>query len=230
MLEDTWFKVLLIGVILAGFRGSSVQAQGEPLNVMVTPSHPWNVTGDDMARLRAFYHGVGFEFEPTDAVAQGLREIGVQRLRLINIDGTLKQVREDGSVEIEWSPHLEGQLAYCRQWGFTPHLIIGQVLQPAVAEGAPGDQRLESHWPAYEKYVYAFFDHVLREHGFADAYWEVANEPDINGAAWLTKATYPNGAWLGLKASRPILSPFSSARPTSSARRCRYSGMRCPSR
>lgn len=169
-------------------------AQGEPLHALVTPGNPWNVTDDDMARLRSFYTGVGFEFEPTEAVARGLQGIGVRRLRLINIDGRLTGMKEDGSPEIEWSPHLKRQLLYCRQYGFTPHLIIGHVLQAPLAQGSPSDQRLDGHWAVYEKYVYAFLDHVLREEGFADAYWEVGNEPDINGAAWLRKAKYPNGA------------------------------------
>ena len=168
-------------------------ATENPLPLVVQAQVDYSSTGgEDMARLREIASGSTFEVATVPAMYERLRAIGWRYLRLINVDTNFVRVGEDGQPVYEWSGHLQEGLRACKDLGATPHLIIGHLRPSALPK--PADQWTEADWRLYEQYIYDFFYYVLDEWGFKEAYWEVANEPDINGASWLTTQSYSNSA------------------------------------
>lgn len=96
-------------------------------------------------------------------------------------------------LRFNFSSLLPG-LQDCRKYHLSPHIIVGQRSQIALANQKEGGVYGVSDWSLYEEYAYAFLKFVMIDQGFSQADFEVANEPDINGASWLLPVKLPSGA------------------------------------
>ena len=166
-----------------------------PLTVCL--SEPESVTGgDDIARLKHLASGVGWEFSPTAATTAGLKRIGIKTIRCINVD-LPGRFAKDGQYVIKEPNYLLANLATCREVGARPHVVaaagVPDELRLAERDLPPGERGLmgsqlrkaafgPTDWLRFRNYCKAFFRYVLMTKGFADAEFEVGNEPDIGGA------------------------------------------------
>jgi hypothetical protein len=130
----------------------------------------------------------------------GLVQIGTRRLRLINVDiNNLLAVAPDGTLQLQWSYHLNQGLALCREHNWIPHIIIGHVVPPPLAlQGPDGRVYGPSSWTIYDQYIQAFLEYVVVSQGFTETEWEVGNEMSIPSQNWVapvlpTSATDPAG-------------------------------------
>jgi xylan 1,4-beta-xylosidase len=151
--------------------------------------------GDDIARLRHLVSGVGWEFSPTTATTERLKHIGIKTIRCINVD-LPGQFNKDGQYVIKEPNYLQANLATCRQVGARPNVVIAvtppEALRlteqdlPSAERGVLGSQLKTNvcgptDWTRFRNYCKAFFQYVLVTQGFADAEFEVGNEPDTGG-------------------------------------------------
>ncbi len=173
-------------------------ARQEPLEVSLTVrlGNPVSVSGgDDIARLRHLASGVGWEFSPTPATTEGLKHIGIKTIRCINVD-LPGHFTQDGQYVVKEPNYLLANLATCRAVGARPHVVMAvrppDALQlteqdlPAAERGVLGSQLKKAvfgptDWTRFRNYCKAFFQYVLITQGFADAEFEVCNEPDTGG-------------------------------------------------
>jgi xylan 1,4-beta-xylosidase len=145
----------------------------EPITMEVRLEHSVGNT----SKLRPLLDGVGYDHDPDDPIAGKLKDIGIKRIRLINVDNQTKVV--DGKLI---APLLDTRLDWCQRYSFIPHIIIGQFI-PRWLSTHQGDIRSgPKDFQAYDDYVRLFFNHVIFQKGFADTTWEVANEPDCGDA------------------------------------------------
>ena len=147
--------------------------------IYVKATNDWNVTADDMERLRDLSGTVGREFEPTAKTDEALKKIGIRMFRCINVAPVAGTFDEEGDFRVGENKILDDHFATCRAVGATPHMILAQwgptivVLPKAVVT----EQGID--WPRYRNYCKALFGHVLIENDFPDAAFEVGCEPDI---------------------------------------------------
>jgi hypothetical protein len=140
--------------------------------------------------------GVGWEFDPDAETTEGLRRIGINAVRCINVDVRDGGYLPDGSYKFPERPaRLAAHLETCRQLKARPHLIIGQAAPKELtisAEDAkerlfimgqtPGKRAYwNGDWEKLHAYWKALYHYVLIERKFPDARFEVGNEPDIDG-------------------------------------------------
>ncbi len=144
--------------------------------------------------------GTSPEYIVSPTGEEGLAQIGTRRLRLINVDiDNLVAVSPDGTLQLQWSYHLNQGLALCREHNWIPHIIIGHVVPPPLAmKGADGRIYGPSSWTIYDQYIQAFLDYVIVSQGFTETEWEVGNEMSIPSQNWVapllpTSATDPAG-------------------------------------
>jgi xylan 1,4-beta-xylosidase len=158
--------------------------------------NPLSVSGgDDVVRLRHLASGVGWEFSPTSRTTEGLKHIGIKTIRCINVD-LPGEFSKDGQYVIKAPNYLLANLATCREVGARPHVVIAvsppEALRlteqdlPAAERGVLGSQLKTNvfgptDWARFRNYCKAFFQYVLITQGFADAEFEVGNEPDTGG-------------------------------------------------
>jgi hypothetical protein len=143
--------------------------------------------------------GVSSDYVVSATAEEGLAEIGNRRIRLINVDDDLIGVAADGSLQLQWSYHLNQGLALCREHHWIPHIIVGHALPVPLAVKAP-DGRLHgpSSWNTYDQYVLALLNYVVLAQGFNETEWEVGNEMSIPSQNWVApvlpaSATDPAG-------------------------------------
>ncbi len=144
--------------------------------------------------------GTSPEYVVSPIGEEGLVQIGIRRLRLINVDiDNLVGVEPDGTLQLQWSYHLNQGLALCREHGWIPHIIIGHVVPPPLAVKAPdGRSYGPSSWTIYDQYIQAFLDYVVVSQGFPETEWEVGNEMNTPSQNWVApvlpaSATDPAG-------------------------------------
>ena len=179
---------------LAGFSAAQLFAA----EIRVNPGVPQNLSpsGDDLAQLKKLTLGVGWEFSPNAETAARLKEIGIRKIRCINVDLLPGSFDAKGNYVVDRTKtsRLDAHLATCRKLGAIPHIIIGQRLPKELAKEVRADsdegrvlglQRNLTAGPTdygkYRNYQLAFFEHVLVTLGCRDAEFEAFNEPDIGG-------------------------------------------------
>ncbi|MHB8066510.1 MAG: hypothetical protein ACYDIC_01270 [Desulfobaccales bacterium] len=107
-----------------------------------------------------------------------MRQIGIKRLRLINVDHGENQV-VGGRLQ---ASRLDKQLQWCKTIGASPHIIIGQGI-PSWLSTHGGDPNYGPRdWTVYADYLANLFQHVILDQQFASATWEVGNEPETLGS------------------------------------------------
>jgi hypothetical protein len=155
----------------------------------------------DLQKMKAVIAGgTSPDYVVSPTGEEGLVKIGTRRLRLINVDSNnLLAVAPDGTLQLQWSYHLNQGLALCREHKWIPHIIIGHVVPPPLAlKGADGRIYGPSSWTIYDQYVQAFLDYVVVSQGFGETEWEVGNEMSIPSQNWVApvlpaSATDPAG-------------------------------------
>jgi hypothetical protein len=169
-------------------------------NIWIKTGSPWSVTGgDDLQRLKGIASAADFEFGPTAETTAALKLVGVKTIRVINAD-VVGSFDKDGKFIVEkGAPYLDGQLDLCRSLGAIPHVIIGglspDLADLSVKEQDVADPALKklvhdgavfgpTDWPKYRSYTEAFIEYVMVTKGFANAEFEVGNEPDIGGGLY----------------------------------------------
>lgn len=164
--------------------------------ITVEPGIYHSVSGqDDLRLIRRYFQGASWELPISSETWQQLRPLGISKIRLINVESGSAVQFEAGKKgpQFNFSSLLPG-LQDCRNYGLRPHIIVGQGPQIALVIQEDGSSYGVSDWSRYEEYAYAFLKFVMVEQGFSQADFEVANEPDINGASWLTPEKLPMGA------------------------------------
>jgi hypothetical protein len=187
---------LVLGVLISV---NFVFGQELPRVVQVKPSVEFNVTKDDMAQLRQLAGGVGWEFEPNDQTNEGLKKIGIKRIRCINVDPLEGKFDATGNFQVDTAAngYLKSQLATCLAVGAQPHVIIATglhsdlVLKEKDFKNQTKDPSLlgmvhtatfgPTDWNKFQNYCQAFFKYVLIDQKFPNACFEVSNEPDVGG-------------------------------------------------
>ena len=163
--------------------------------IRIKPSVDFNVTADDMARLKELAAGVGWEFEPNPETAEGLKRIGVKRIRCINVDPLDGTFDDNGQFHVGKPGYLGAHLDTCRAVGASPHIILATGVHPDLRVKAEDvktdDERLmgmlrssvfgPSDWGRFRSYCKGVFQYVLLDQQFPEAAFEVGNEPDIAG-------------------------------------------------
>ncbi len=188
-------KIIFGLMILCGL----IPVSAEVRVVQIKPSVDFNVTKDDMAHLRQLANGVGWEFEPNDRTNEGLKKIGIKRIRCINVDPLAGKFDEKGNFQVDPSAnsYLHNHFATCRAVGAQPHIIIATGLHPDLVlkekdfKNQTKDPSLlgmvhtatfgPTDWNKFQNYCRAFFKYVLIDQKFPGACFEVSNEPDVGG-------------------------------------------------
>jgi len=183
-----------VAIVLCGPLALGVE---RPAVIRIKPNVAYNVTRDDMARLRELASGVGWEFEPNARTTAGLKHIGIRRIRCINVDPLPGRFDKDGQFHVAKERNrLDAHLDTCRAVGASPHVIIATGMHPDLRVKAEDvkakDERIMGLLKGkvfgprdvgrFRNYCKAYFQYVLIRHKFPDACFEVANEPDIGGA------------------------------------------------
>ncbi len=113
---------------------------------------------------------------------QRLRSIGIRRFRCINVAPLPGEFDDQGAYHVGDHPRLDAHFRSCRSVGASPHMIIApgagqkdgtERLPPGVVTDGGVDRA------RFRNYCKALFRYVLVESGFAQATFEVGNEPDI---------------------------------------------------
>ena len=187
----TFWPVLATALLLTYL--ATVAVGQSPAVSIISPGIDRNITGrDDIAQLKELIAGVGWDFEHNARTEEGLKRIGVRRMRVGNVSGGLPgSFNDKGEFVIDQSKpslRLKWTLDTCRKLGASPHVILAEVL-PAVlvkktADGKP--PAWISHpayhgpndWGKYRSYYKAFMKHILIDQGFPNATFEVGNEAD----------------------------------------------------
>ena len=160
----------------------NVQTPATESVIAVKASKDWNVTADDMQRLGELAGGVGWEFEPRPEMDEGLRLIGIRRIRCINVAPFPGEFDEQGHFRVGDHPRLKAHFRSCRAVGASPHMIIAPGAgqkdgRERLPPGVVTKNRID--WARFRNYCKALFGYVLIESGFAQASFVVGNEPDI---------------------------------------------------
>jgi hypothetical protein len=192
-----FFTPCLLALTLALAASQRAAGQDSPRTIRIKPT-AWSSTGgDDMARLRQLAGGVGWEFEPNAQTTTGLKQIGINRIRCINVDPLTGTFDAQGRFVANAMPNdrLVAHLATCREIGAQPHIILATGLHPDLVLKAADLKTKEpsllgmvhqttfgpTDWGKFRSYCQAYFEYVILTQGFSGACFEVANEPDAGG-------------------------------------------------
>lgn len=210
-MRQNWQRVWGVICLALMLWRNEMPAYGSDNVIQVKTSAPWSVTGeDDLARLQWLMQGVGWEFDPTAETTAFLKKIGTKRIRCINVDPLDGAFGEDGSFTVGDPKRLLSHLNTCREIGASPHVILAVRVHKDLLlktedlqqeqEGQMGqhNKKKESYgpndWEKFQKYCREVFEYVLIEQGFADACFEVGNEPDIGGTIHTAPPSPANGS------------------------------------
>jgi len=168
----------------------------QDLFIKVIQTEALNESGDDISHLKMLAAGVGYEFEPNEKTTEGLKKIGIKRIRCINVDPLPGNFDDQGQFHI--SPvkiSLDSHLDVCRKIKAIPHIVIASGLHPDLRLQAENfdtdDERLfgllkneqfgPTDWNKFRNYIKAYFKYVLITCRMTTAQFEVGNEPDVGG-------------------------------------------------
>jgi len=116
-------KTLLLSSVVLAFAAGPLHAASSDVTVlMLRLGNPKNITnGDDMERLKNLAGGVGWEFQPNQETTSRLVDLGIRRMRCINVDGLVGDFAGDGSFSLQQTPAgLTAHLDTCREIGAQP--------------------------------------------------------------------------------------------------------------
>lgn len=190
----SYCRAAIMTLFLFGGSLVSMVSLGAQL-ITVEPQVQYNVSGqDDLKLMRQFFREATWTSPISSRTWNMLKPLGVSKARLmvesrnsVSVDSTTKELHFDFS-------NLLKALKNCKAYGLIPHIIVGQHPQIALAASIKNGKYYGiSDWAAYEEYAYAFLEFVMIKKGFLQADFEVANEPDINGASWLLQASSKYG-------------------------------------
>ena len=194
--------------IAVAFGGAVLSAGSE---ITINPQQQQSFTGrDDLAQLKHLALAVGWEFVQTsDTVAQ-LKNLGIRKIRCINVEGLSGDFDKDGNYIIDTSKpsRLDAHLKTCAELGAVPHIIIGQnmpktlqikaeIQDDGVSLMGGGKKSLvcgPSDYRLYRNYWAAYFEYVMVTKGFKNAVFEVFNEPDISAVTCPAPPTPERGS------------------------------------
>ncbi len=203
-----WALGISLFVILFSVVGAfDALGQSRGRVIRINPNVAYNLSSrDDIAQLKNLAAGVGWEFEPNEETSKRLKAIGIKRIRCINVDvgGATFDAKGvchlgDGRVV----RLLNANLDTCRVIGASPHVIFAVTL-PEVLKLKPEHADTEdkellglvrsgtygpTDWSKFRAYIKAMLKHVMIDHGFPDAAFEVGNEPE--GGALLPRPPRP---------------------------------------
>ena len=189
--------VLLITLVIDVF-GSFALAQESriksALEITVSPMLRHEVSGkSDIQLMQSYFQGASWEESIPSETWKYLQPLGLTRLRLINVESanSVKIDATTGVVSFNFDSLLLS-LQDCSKYKLIPHIIVGQFPQSALLQTKEETNFGVRDWAIYEQYAYSFLKFVMVEQGFSHADFEVANEPDINGVAWLLPKKLPN--------------------------------------
>lgn len=190
---------------LAALAAASViggEAAGDSL-IAIKTGVPWSETsGDDLARLKSLALNVGWEFNPNAEINQKLKDVGIRYIRCINVDALNGHYEKDGSFAVEGggaTARLDAHLKTCREIGANPHICFNiHVPKKLQVDAKSAEKELglmgqqagrvgfwNGDWAKFKAHAKAYFDYVIVKNGFAEARFEVGNEPDINGQGFM---------------------------------------------
>ncbi|MCQ8119762.1 GH39 family glycosyl hydrolase [Methylomonas rosea] len=157
--------------------------------ITVEPQVQYNVSRyEDIKLMRSYFQEASLENPISKGPMKRLAPLGISKARILNvespnslsIDPTTKQFR------FSFSSRLPLVLENCKSNNLIPHIGVAQVQQNSIATGVVNGRHYGvADWTAYEAYAYAFLKFVTIDNGFSEADFEVANEPDTTGSAWL---------------------------------------------
>ena len=125
------FTSIFNGKDLSGWEGAPGYWSVEDGAITGQTAKSLSVTGDDdIARLKHLASGVGWDFSPTSATTQRLKQIGIKIIRCINVD-LPGHFTDDGHFVVKEPNRLLASLATCRELKARPHIIIAQGVPPA---------------------------------------------------------------------------------------------------
>ena len=195
---DLFSSVVLLITLVVDVFGSLAIAQ-EPqikdaLEINVSPMLRYEVSGkNDIQLMQSYFQGASWEGTIPPETWKVLQPLGLTRLRLINVESanSVKIDATTGEVSFNFDSLLSG-LQDCRKYNLIPHIIVGQFPQNALLQIKDEKKFGVQDWAVYEQYAYSFLKFVTVEQGFNRADFEVANEPDVNGASWLLPKKLPS--------------------------------------
>ncbi|MBL4701507.1 MAG: hypothetical protein JKX85_09640 [Phycisphaeraceae bacterium] len=167
---------------------SDMQAT-DAMRIVVQPHVIYNANGyGNLARIRSYFSCASWEWPISDRSWELLKPLGIDSFRLINIEGNnlVADSNKQGSYIFQPHPRLKQGLDDCAKFYVRPHLILGHVIQQALANKTDdGTLWGVSDWDAYEKYAYDCLAWINENYDFPLIELEVGNEPDINGMKWM---------------------------------------------
>ena len=170
-----------------------------PSQIDVFAGETQNVTsGNDIRQLKRLALSTGWEFSPNGITDAYLKDLGIDRVRCINIDRFPGEFDATGRYTIHghMTTRLDRHLDTCAALDAIPHLIIGPSMPDAlirravpkeVREGIMGNVGISgrrygpSDYTLYRNYFEAVFEYILVEKGLTNAVFEAFNEADIGG-------------------------------------------------
>jgi len=198
MISKKLFSAIIGAAILLNANAADGgDVKNGPIVITLDPAKTQSVTGaSDIRHLKHLAAGVGWEFDPNEETTSRLKAIGMKRIRCINVDGVKGDFSADGAfVATEEPARLKAHLDTCRELGAQPFIIIGQYApsvlrvkkdevktQMAILGQNPGYRAYwNGDWKKMRAYWKHIFQYVLIDNHFANACFEVGNEPDIDG-------------------------------------------------
>lgn len=173
----------------------------------------YDVSGQgDISLMQRYFQGASWELPIPSETWQKLKPLGVSRVRLINVEsgGEVAVDSRTGGLTFNFS-NLLPAIRDCKKYGLKPHIIVGQNAQRALAQSSGKFLFGVRDWNAYEAYAYALLKFVTVEQGVTQVDFEVANEPDTNGASWLLPEARPPGVQQMFDAYITLYEAWSSA-------------------
>ncbi|MCH2123940.1 MAG: tetratricopeptide repeat protein [Pirellulaceae bacterium] len=191
-------QTISLGVVTAALLTSCNTAFSAQLEILASETE--TVTGgNDIQQLKKLALSTGWEFTRNKITDLYLKDLGVNRIRCINIDSFPGEFDEQGAYKIHghMTTRLDHHLKTCTEVGAIPHLVIGPFMPKALTrraettqienKGIMGNVGVSGRiygpvdYTLYRNYFVALFEHVLVTKGITNAVFEAYNEPDIGG-------------------------------------------------
>lgn len=183
--------------------------------ITVDSRSAYNVSNsEDIKLMRQYFHEASMENPLSKGTMKILEPIGISKARILNVESpnSLDIEPITKKLSFRFSDRLSLVLANCKTNNLIPHIAVAQVPQNAIAAGiASGRKYGIADWNAYEAYAYAFLKHVTVDNGFNEADFEVANEPDTTGMAWMFAEKLGNSSRRAMAEYLKIYAAWSNA-------------------
>lgn len=198
-----------ITLILAA--GLSIACWGENRReIEVSASEEFNTTKKcDITQLKKLALSSGWDFSPDRITEIYFKDLGINRIRGINIDKFPGEFDKNGNFRIHeggMTTRLDAHLNTIARLNVIPHLVIGPHMpdelskhtnQTSFREGIMGNVGISGRkygptdYDLYRNYYVAVFEYILVKKGFENAVFETFNEPDIGGGFIYSKPGVP---------------------------------------